>query len=100
MATIDGDAVLRRSPRVAYRDLGGDRGAVLLKLDTGAYHGIDRIGVLIWDMLETSPRFADLLPRLTAEFQSVPTAFESEIGQFLLNLRDRDLIQVIEKTEP
>jgi len=47
VTTIRPTDVLRRSPRVAYRELGGDRGGVLLQLDTGAYHGVDRIGALI-----------------------------------------------------
>ncbi len=46
VTTIRPTDVLRRSPRVAYRELGGDRGGVLLQLDTGAYHGVDRIGAL------------------------------------------------------
>jgi hypothetical protein len=96
MPPIPLTAILRRSPRVAYRELGADRGAVLLKLDTGAYHGIDQMGVLIWSLLETSPSFAELLPRLREELQNVPAAFESEIGEFLSDLRDRDLIEVVD----
>jgi hypothetical protein len=94
--TIQKNAILRRSPRVAYRDLGAGRGAVLLRLDTGAYHGIDQTGVLIWNLLEASPSFAELLPRLQAELQSVPAAFENEIEEFLSGLRERDLIEVVD----
>ena len=94
--TIQGEAVLRRSPRVAYRDLGAGRGAVLLRLDTGAYHGINQTGVLIWSLLESSPRYAELVPKLRAQLKSVPAAFEKEIDEFLSTLRDRDLIEVIE----
>jgi hypothetical protein len=94
--TIHDNAVIKRSPRVAYRDLGAGRGAVLLRLDTGAYHGINKVGVLIWSLLEGSPRFAELLSRLKGELENVPAAFETEIRDFLVNLRERDLIEVID----
>jgi hypothetical protein len=96
--TIREEAVLRRSPRVVYRDLGAGRGAVLLRLDTGAYHGINQTGVLIWGLLESSPSLAELVPKLRAQLKSVPPGFEKEIDEFLSTLRDRDLIEVIEPT--
>ena len=96
MTSIPPKAVLRRSPRVAYRELGGERGAVLLRLDTGAYHGIDRVGVLVWDLLEGSPTFGELIPSLREKLRDVPSSFETEISSFLTSLRDRDLIEVVD----
>lgn len=92
--------MLRRGPRVAYRDLEGDRGAVLLHLDTGAYHGIDRMGALIWDLLDGAPSFGQLLPRLSEMLDGTPSSFEAEIAEFLLNLRDRKLIEVVDPSAP
>ena len=97
MSTIASTAILRRSPRVAYRELGGERGAVLLRLDTGAYHGIDRVGVLVWDLIERSPSFSDLISRLGTKLDDVPTTtLESDIADFLAGLRDRGLIEVVD----
>jgi coenzyme PQQ synthesis protein D (PqqD) len=96
MSTIPPTAILRRSPRVAYRELGGDRGAVLLRLDTGAYHGIDRVGVLTWDLLEKSPSFGDLLRKLGDKLDETPPTFESDMAEFVVGLRDRGLIEVID----
>jgi hypothetical protein len=96
MTAIPPEAILRRSARVAYRELGGERGAVLLRLDTGAYHGIDRVGVLIWDLLEGSPSFGELIPNLRGKLRNVPVGFENEISDFLTSLRDRDLIVVVD----
>jgi hypothetical protein len=98
MSTIPPTAILRRSPRVAYRELGGDRGAVLLRLDTGAYHGIDRVGVLTWNLLEESPSVDDLLRKLGEKLDEVPPTFVSEIIEFLVSLRDRGLIEVVDLT--
>lgn len=94
MTNIRPTDVLRRNPRVAYRELGEDRGGVLLQLDTGAYHSVDRIGALIWSMLEGSLTFDELLPRLRGQLNDVPAGFEIEIEEFLAGLRDRGLIEV------
>lgn len=94
MTNIRPAAVLRRSPRVAYHELGGDRGGVLLQIDTGAYHGVDPIGTLVWRLLEGSPTFDELLLRARSELEDVPTGFEGEIEQLLAGLRDRGLIEV------
>lgn len=94
MTNIGPTAVLRRNPRVAYHELGGDRGGVLLKLDTGAYHGVDPIGALVWRLLEGSPTFDELLPRVRGELDAEPSGFESEIERLLTGLRDRGLIEV------
>lgn len=95
MGAIPPTAILKRGARVAYRELGGERGAVLLRLDTGAYHGIDRMGVLVWDLLEGSPSFGDLIPTLRGKLTDVPADFEKEISDFLTSLRDRDLIEIL-----
>jgi len=94
VTNISPTAVLRRSPRVAYHELGGDSGGVLLQIDTGSYHGIDRIGALVWRSLEDSPTFDDLLSRVRGEFDEVPTDFAGEIERLLAGLRDRGLIEV------
>ncbi len=87
-------AVLRHSPRVAYHELGGDRGGVLLQLDTGAYHGVDRIGTLVWTLLAGAPTFEELLLRARSALENQPVGFEAEMEQLLAGLRDRGLIEV------
>jgi hypothetical protein len=96
VGTINPGAVLRRGQRIAYRELGSDHGSVLLHLDTGAYHGVDRIGALVWEMLDDSPSFAELVPRLRERFDEVPESFEREIADFLSSLRERGLIEVVD----
>lgn len=98
--SITRDAVLRHSPGVAYHELGGARGGVLLRVDTGAYHGIDRIGTLVWTLLEAAPTFDELLTRARVELESVPAGFEAEMEQLVAGLRDRGLIEVAPPSSP
>ena len=51
------DAVIRRNPQVVYRELAGEGGAVLLHLDSGAYHGLNETGILIWSLIDGERTF-------------------------------------------
>lgn len=85
---------VRHASSVAYRDLSGDGGAVLLRLDTGQYHGLDSVGRLVWELIGEGTRLDDLLTRLRAEVEDAPDNIESEIEQFVLELVDRGLVEV------
>jgi len=85
------DARIRRNARVVYRQL-ADGDAVLLHLDTAAYHGINDIGALIWELIADGPTFPDLLARLRARLDGAPPTLEQEIASYLDDLSARDLI--------
>lgn len=89
---IEATTVIRRSPRVEYRSLGEGEGGVLLHLDTAAYHGLNEVGALIWRLLEEPKAFDTLLQELRDRLQQLPPQFEEEIGQFLSEIVERDLI--------
>jgi hypothetical protein len=90
---IEATTVLRRNPRVEYRSMGEGEGGVLLHLDTAAYHGLNEVGALIWRLLEEPKAFDTLLQELRDQLQQVPPQFEEEIGQFISELAERDLIE-------
>ena len=84
--------VLHRNPRVEYRSLGEEEeGGVLLHLDTAAYHGLNGVGALAWSLLD-GVTFEKLLDDLRARLEGIPPTFEEEIGEFLRDLAERDLI--------
>lgn len=90
---IDRATVFRRNPRVEFRELGEEGGAVLLHLETGAYHGTNEVGALVWDMLgEGGMAFGALVDRLRSELEETPEDLESEISEFLDELAGRHLV--------
>jgi hypothetical protein len=91
---IGPDTVVRRSPRAAFHQLAEGQGGVLLHVDTGAYHGVNRVGALIWEMLEAPVPFATLLDGLRTRFNDPPPAMSDEIRVFLEDLQARDLIEL------
>jgi hypothetical protein len=87
------DAVLARNPRVAYREL-NDGSAVLLHLDTGAYHGLNDVGSLVWGALEDQLTLSALITTIRDRFDNAPPTVADDVRSFVSDLVDRDLLKV------
>ena len=86
------DAVIRRNPQVVYRELAGEGGAVLLHLDSGAYHGLNETGILIWSLIDGERTFDQLVADVREQLDDPPDDLGAETERFLADLRARDLI--------
>lgn len=85
---------VERNPRVVYRDLSEDEGAVLLHLDTGAYHGVNAVGGAIWRLLEEDLDVEQLVERLRGMLSNAPPELGEEVWDFLQDLDRRDLVRI------
>ena len=83
-------APIKRNPKVAHRPLA--EGGVLLHLDSGQYHGLNGVGLLVWGLLDGEPTFDRLLADLRGRLADPPDRLESDIDSFLDGLLSRDLI--------
>lgn len=84
--------VIRRGSRVVSERLPGETGALLLHLDSGAYHRVNGLGALIWDLL-TDPLEVELLrQRIAAQLDDAPGSLELDLLAFLQDLAHRGLI--------
>ena len=88
------DTLIKPNPRVVHRELADEAGGVLLHLDTGAYHGLSSTGALIWKLLGDGMTFGTLMSEFAAQVDDAPPEAESEVAQFLEDLRERELIIV------
>jgi hypothetical protein len=95
-AAISAQTVVSRSGHVAFHVLAEGEGGVLLHLDTGAYHGINDIGVAVWEILDEPRPFAEIVARLEAQLEDVPTAIADDVRDFLTDLSERDLVSLSE----
>lgn len=84
---------LRRNSRVAYRELGGEGGEVLLHLDTGAYYAVNNTGRLIWSLTEDDIALPDLLARARERLPEAPATLEEDVAAFIEDLSARGLIE-------
>lgn len=86
--------MVSRNPRVVARELPPPDGAVLLHLDTGAYHGLNPVGFVIWGAIEEERSVADVVEAVRRAVIDAPPSLESEVIRFLEGARDRDLVLV------
>ena len=93
---IDSQSKIRRNPQVTVRDLAEGEGGVLLHLETGAYHGVNPVGLLIWELLEEEKTVAELLQAIADRVEDPPPALESDVMDFLNDVTERDLLIVVE----
>jgi hypothetical protein len=91
---VEGSTVIIRNPRVEFRKLADGGGAVLLNLETAAYHGLNETGSLIWETVEQGMTLEDLIPRVASSFEDAPAELVDEITAFVENLVERDLLRV------
>jgi hypothetical protein len=91
---IGPESRIRRNPQVVARDLAEGEGGVLLHLATGQYHGVNPIGLAIWELIEDGATVADVVERLRDRVEDPPPSLESDVLSFLTSVRERDLVVV------
>lgn len=84
--------MIRRNPRVQARKLAGSGGAVLLNLDTAAYHGVNETGWVIWDAVGEGRAFGELLHDVESRIEDGPSTLSEEVEAFVEALVERHLL--------
>jgi hypothetical protein len=88
---MEPEPLIRRNPQVVYRTLANE-GGVLLHLESGAYHGLNDVGTLIWSLLEEGRTLDDLVAELGTQLNDPPADLAADTERFLADLRERDLL--------
>lgn len=65
---------------------------MLLHLDSGQYHGLNPVGLVIWELLEEPSTAAELIARLRERVEDPPPSLENDVLGFLTSLHERDLV--------
>jgi hypothetical protein len=84
--------VLLKNPRIVDSRLKGGE-AVLLHLDSGAYHELNPLGAAIWDLLDGTRTPPEIAQELNSLVEDAPADLEEVIVEFLDQMRRRDLIR-------
>lgn len=92
MERIVTDQRVRRSDRSSFRRLDDGEGAVVLHLDSGAYHQLNKVGTLIWELLEQEPTVPELVARVRDRVDGAPADLEEDVQTFIAALAERDLV--------
>ena len=95
---MDSTASVKRNPQVVAQQLAEPEGAVLLHLQTGAYHGLNQVGLIVWELIETEQRVADIVDGVRERVVDAPPQVGDDVHRFLEMAADRDLVIVTEQS--
>lgn len=93
---IPAQAKIARGQRVVFRELGVDEGGVLLHLDSGQYHRLNRMGCTIWGLIDGARTVTDLTEEVKKVAGDPPADLMDDMQTFLEGLLTRDLIALTE----
>ncbi len=80
-----------RHPEVVHRELEGGQ-VVLLHLDSGAYHEINPVGALIWELLDGDRGPSQIAGELRERVDDPPENLDDVVSDFLTELHRRNLV--------
>lgn len=81
-----------RNPKVVHSRLAQGE-IVLLHLESGAYHELNPIGAVIWDLLDGNRSVAQIVDEVRERVDDAPDDLEEIVVAYLARLRERDLIR-------
>lgn len=87
---------VRKNPNVVARELAEREGGVLLHLETGAYHGMNAVALVIWELVDGERTVADLIEATRARVDNAPPQLDQDVIAFLKSAVERDLVHVVE----
>jgi len=89
---MNGSSKIRRNPDVVARPLAEGEGGVLLHLRTGAYHGINSVGLMIWDRLDGERTVDQITAEIRERVADPPPRLSEDVSAFLASAIARDLV--------
>jgi hypothetical protein len=96
MATISPDAKIGQHPKVVARELSQEEGGVLLHLETAQYHGVNPVGLLIWEHLDGERTVSDVVEVVRTQVEEAPPELEADVVSFINDVHERGLVVVVE----
>lgn len=89
---MDSGMKFRRNPDVVARNLSEGEGGVLLHLQTGAYHGMNPVALLIWEHLDGERTVSEVTEAVREGVDMPPEDLAGDVATFLESALERDLI--------
>ena len=86
---------LERNPEVVARQLAGPEGAVLLHLETGAYHGLNPVGYAVWDLIDGTRTVAEITEGVRGRVTNAPPELADDVRDFLESAVARNLVRTV-----
>ena len=93
---VNRNVKIQKNPEVVARALADPDGGVLLHLETGAYFGVNQVGLLIWELVDGERTLEDIVAALRARVTNGPPELEQDVERFIDSVVQRDLVRLID----
>jgi len=94
MTSIEQDSAIVPVEDVVAREVGGE--AVLLDMTSGIYFGLNAVGTLAWQRIETGKAsFAQICDAIEAEFDAPREVIEKDARALVEQLLDKGLVKAL-----
>ena len=77
-----------------------DESVVMMDVEKGRYYELNAVGARIWDLVEASPRVAQVCGAVTAEYEVSRTMCSEEVRLFLERLCDLGVVRLQPGDDP
>ena len=91
---IEANTRVNHGEGVVFRRLAPGEGGVLLRLDSGAYHGVNETGSLLWELVGEGTTLAGLKDDFRGRLDASPSDLDADVVGFVEDLRDRGLLEL------
>ncbi|MEZ4708517.1 MAG: PqqD family peptide modification chaperone [Caldilineaceae bacterium] len=71
-----------------------DDEVVILGYQSGAYYGLDEVGLFIWDLLQEPQKVSNICQAVLQEYDVQPADCERDVLTFLADLKSKQLVAV------
>src|SRR5690242_2963279 len=83
-----------RGEEIAAKVIDGE--AIIINLANGIYYSMDKVGGLIWEMIEGGKTLEDMVATILAQYDVSPEQLKSDIEQLVNELLQENLVTAIE----
>jgi hypothetical protein len=93
---VNRNVKIQKNPEVVARALAKPDGGVLLHLETGAYFGVNQVGLLVWELVDGERTLEEIIAVLRTRVTNGPPELEQDVERFIDSVVQRDLVRVID----
>ena len=93
-AALAADTVLRQSENVTFETVAEE--AILIRLDTGTYFSLNRIGTEFWEMIDGAHTVAEHATTIAQKYDVDPQMVTGDLLELAEEMYGEDLVEVVE----
>ena len=91
--TVDPAATIVRASKIISTQVDGE--TVLFSIDDGHYCGLDSIGTVIWDELQSPVRIDVLCDRIAEQYDGARDVITADVIELIETLTDLSLVNIV-----